>query len=213
MFCRYLYRGLSTGDRPTCDQCLRIHEKLTEKAGLGCILRSLADTINTVWALSSSSSSREEETLTRKKLLLLYKNAPMFPLHWLWKLKLHFSSQSLFFWIFCHLYYNYIHISFPSLVLKILLNPYNQFVHLSTCYEHTNLCPSLLFSNGRLVWEDCGPRIQGHNRPLIRSNRRRGILLASSSRGRWGRWDCNTFALRTHGKSCRRIHVHVKLRR
>ncbi|KAK9120849.1 hypothetical protein Syun_018466 [Stephania yunnanensis] len=45
---KYLYRGLSTGDRPTCDQCLRIHEKLTEKAGLGCILRSLADTVNTV---------------------------------------------------------------------------------------------------------------------------------------------------------------------
>ncbi|KAG5538710.1 hypothetical protein RHGRI_019315 [Rhododendron griersonianum] len=44
----YLYRGLSTGDRPTCDQCLRIHEKLTEKAGLGCILRSLSDTMNTV---------------------------------------------------------------------------------------------------------------------------------------------------------------------
>ncbi|GAY54957.1 hypothetical protein CUMW_160770 [Citrus unshiu] len=43
---RYLYRGLSTGDRPTCDQCLRIHEKLTEKAGLGCILRCLADTLN-----------------------------------------------------------------------------------------------------------------------------------------------------------------------
>ncbi|GFP82020.1 actin-related protein 2/3 complex subunit 5a [Phtheirospermum japonicum] len=43
-----LYRGLSTGDRPTCDQCLRIHEKLTEKAGLGCILRSLADKVNTV---------------------------------------------------------------------------------------------------------------------------------------------------------------------
>ncbi|PKU77558.1 actin-related protein 2/3 complex subunit 5A [Dendrobium catenatum] len=45
---KYLYRGLATGDRPTCDQCLRIHEKLTEKAGLGCILRSLADTVNTV---------------------------------------------------------------------------------------------------------------------------------------------------------------------
>ncbi|XP_062175065.1 actin-related protein 2/3 complex subunit 5A [Alnus glutinosa] len=45
---KYLYRGLSTGDRPTCDQCLRIHEKLTEIAGLGCILRSLADTLNTV---------------------------------------------------------------------------------------------------------------------------------------------------------------------
>lgn len=48
MIYRYLYRGLSTGDRPTCDQCLRIHEKLTEKAGLGCILRCLADTVNTV---------------------------------------------------------------------------------------------------------------------------------------------------------------------
>ncbi|KAG6510613.1 hypothetical protein ZIOFF_024666 [Zingiber officinale] len=45
---KYLYRGLATGDRPTCDQCLKIHEKLTEKAGLGCILRSLADTVNTV---------------------------------------------------------------------------------------------------------------------------------------------------------------------
>ncbi|KAG8391545.1 hypothetical protein BUALT_Bualt01G0198800 [Buddleja alternifolia] len=45
---KYLYRGLSTGDRPTCDQCLRIHEKLTERAGLGCILRSLADKVNTV---------------------------------------------------------------------------------------------------------------------------------------------------------------------
>ncbi|KAE8715241.1 Actin-related protein 2/3 complex subunit 5B [Hibiscus syriacus] len=45
---KYLYRGLSTGDRPTCDQCLRIHEKLTERAGLGCILRSLSDTVNTV---------------------------------------------------------------------------------------------------------------------------------------------------------------------
>ncbi|GKV12779.1 hypothetical protein SLEP1_g23888 [Rubroshorea leprosula] len=45
---KYLYRGLSTGDRPTCDQCLRIHEKLTERAGLGCILRCLADTVNTV---------------------------------------------------------------------------------------------------------------------------------------------------------------------
>ncbi|KAK8950600.1 Actin-related protein 2/3 complex subunit 5A [Platanthera guangdongensis] len=45
---KYLYRGLATGDRPTCDQCLRIHEKLTEKAGLGCILRSLAETVNTV---------------------------------------------------------------------------------------------------------------------------------------------------------------------
>ncbi|KAG6384384.1 actin-related protein 2/3 complex subunit 5A [Salvia hispanica] len=45
---KYLYRGLSTGDRPTCDQCLKIHEKLTERAGLGCILRCLADKVNTV---------------------------------------------------------------------------------------------------------------------------------------------------------------------
>ncbi|ERN00185.1 hypothetical protein AMTRI_Chr13g116070 [Amborella trichopoda] len=45
---KYLYRGLATGDRPTCDQCLRIHERLTERAGLGCILRALADTVNTV---------------------------------------------------------------------------------------------------------------------------------------------------------------------
>eukprot|EP00252_Welwitschia_mirabilis_P019152 TRINITY_DN4361_c0_g1_i1.p1 TRINITY_DN4361_c0_g1~~TRINITY_DN4361_c0_g1_i1.p1 ORF type:complete len:142 (-),score=18.07 TRINITY_DN4361_c0_g1_i1:300-725(-) len=45
---KYLYKGLATGDRPTCDQCLRLHEKLTEKAGLGCIVRALADTTNTV---------------------------------------------------------------------------------------------------------------------------------------------------------------------
>ncbi|XP_019462580.1 PREDICTED: actin-related protein 2/3 complex subunit 5A [Lupinus angustifolius] len=45
---KYLYRGLATGDRPTCDQCLRLHDKLTEKAGLGCILRFLTDTVNTV---------------------------------------------------------------------------------------------------------------------------------------------------------------------
>ncbi|KAG7535557.1 Actin-related protein 2/3 complex subunit 5 [Arabidopsis thaliana x Arabidopsis arenosa] len=44
---KYLYRGLSTGDEPTCEQCLMIHEKLTERAGLGCILRCLSDT-NTV---------------------------------------------------------------------------------------------------------------------------------------------------------------------
>ncbi|XP_010463234.1 PREDICTED: actin-related protein 2/3 complex subunit 5B-like isoform X1 [Camelina sativa] len=45
---KYLYRGLSTGDESTCDQCLMIHEKLTERAGLGCILRCLSDTTNTV---------------------------------------------------------------------------------------------------------------------------------------------------------------------
>lgn len=45
---KYLYRGLATGDRPTCEQCLKIHEKLSETAGMGCILRCLADTVNTV---------------------------------------------------------------------------------------------------------------------------------------------------------------------
>ncbi|CAA0412171.1 unnamed protein product [Arabidopsis thaliana] len=45
---KYLYRGISTGDEPTCEQCLMIHEKLTERAGLGCILRCLSDTTNTV---------------------------------------------------------------------------------------------------------------------------------------------------------------------
>ncbi|KAH7278041.1 hypothetical protein KP509_38G021200 [Ceratopteris richardii] len=45
---KYIYRGLSTGDRPTCEQCLRLHEKLTEKAGMGCIVRALADKRHTV---------------------------------------------------------------------------------------------------------------------------------------------------------------------
>ncbi|KAL1190996.1 Actin-related protein 2/3 complex subunit 5B [Cardamine amara subsp. amara] len=45
---KYLYKGLSTGDEPTCEQCLEIHEKLTERAGLGCILRCLSYTTNTV---------------------------------------------------------------------------------------------------------------------------------------------------------------------
>ncbi|MCO5550627.1 hypothetical protein L7F22_004116 [Adiantum nelumboides] len=45
---KYLYRGLSTGDRPTCDQCLKLHEKLTQRAGMGCIMRALADKRNTV---------------------------------------------------------------------------------------------------------------------------------------------------------------------
>lgn len=48
--CRYLYRGLATGDRSTCDQCLRLHEKLTEKGGMGCIMRALVDTWNVVWS-------------------------------------------------------------------------------------------------------------------------------------------------------------------
>ncbi|MCO5602097.1 hypothetical protein L7F22_056225 [Adiantum nelumboides] len=45
---KYLYRGLSTGDRLTCDQCLKLHEKLTQRAGMGCIMRALADKRNTV---------------------------------------------------------------------------------------------------------------------------------------------------------------------
>ncbi|KAE8702770.1 Actin-related protein 2/3 complex subunit 5B [Hibiscus syriacus] len=45
---KYIYRGLSTGGPATCDRCLKIHWKLTAKAGFGCILRSLADTVNTV---------------------------------------------------------------------------------------------------------------------------------------------------------------------
>uniref|UniRef100_A0A7C9CJX9 Actin-related protein 2/3 complex subunit 5 n=2 Tax=Opuntia streptacantha TaxID=393608 RepID=A0A7C9CJX9_OPUST len=45
---KYLYKGLSTGDRSTCEQCLKIHEKLTQRAGLGCILRCIADKTNTV---------------------------------------------------------------------------------------------------------------------------------------------------------------------
>ncbi|EFJ06624.1 hypothetical protein SELMODRAFT_153217 [Selaginella moellendorffii] len=45
---KYVYRGLATGDRTTCDQCLRIHEKLTDRAGMGCIMRAIADTWNVV---------------------------------------------------------------------------------------------------------------------------------------------------------------------
>lgn len=45
---KYLYRGLETGDRGMCDQCLRLHEKLTEKAGMGCIIRALSDRRQTV---------------------------------------------------------------------------------------------------------------------------------------------------------------------
>lgn len=40
---KYLYRGLETGDRRTCEQFLLIHESLTKKAGMGCIVRALAD--------------------------------------------------------------------------------------------------------------------------------------------------------------------------
>ncbi|KAM7497369.1 hypothetical protein LguiA_021783 [Lonicera macranthoides] len=50
----YLYRGLSTGDHPTCDQCLWIHEKLTQTAGLGSILHSLSDTEKLIVVLYNS---------------------------------------------------------------------------------------------------------------------------------------------------------------
>jgi len=45
---KYLYRGLATGDRITCDLCLRLHEKLYEMAGIGCIMRAISDTQNLV---------------------------------------------------------------------------------------------------------------------------------------------------------------------
>lgn len=45
---KYLYRGLATGDRITCDICLRLHEKLVEIAGIGCIMRVISDTQNKV---------------------------------------------------------------------------------------------------------------------------------------------------------------------
>jgi len=45
---KYLYRGLATGDRITCDFCLRLHEKLYEMAGSGCIMRAISDTQNLV---------------------------------------------------------------------------------------------------------------------------------------------------------------------
>eukprot|EP00475_Leptophrys_vorax_P046245 TRINITY_DN9866_c0_g1_i1.p1 TRINITY_DN9866_c0_g1~~TRINITY_DN9866_c0_g1_i1.p1 ORF type:complete len:167 (+),score=10.78 TRINITY_DN9866_c0_g1_i1:75-503(+) len=45
---RYVYRGLSTGEPALCAASLRVHEKLTEKAGLGCIMRVLADKKHTV---------------------------------------------------------------------------------------------------------------------------------------------------------------------
>jgi actin related protein 2/3 complex subunit 5 len=45
---KYLYRGLATGDRITCDLCLRLHERLYEMAGIGCIMRAISDTQNLV---------------------------------------------------------------------------------------------------------------------------------------------------------------------
>ncbi|CAI5471711.1 unnamed protein product [Closterium sp. Yama58-4] len=45
---RYLYRALRTGDPSLCARALRVHEKLTEKAGLGCIMRVMADRKHTV---------------------------------------------------------------------------------------------------------------------------------------------------------------------
>eukprot|EP00850_Spirogloea_muscicola_P025117 SM002223S07077 [mRNA] locus=s2223:91:480:+ [translate_table: standard] len=38
---RYLYKGLATGERALCDACLRLHAALTERAGIGCIVRAL----------------------------------------------------------------------------------------------------------------------------------------------------------------------------
>jgi len=38
---RYLYRGLA--DREACSQLLEWHGALTEKAGMGCVMRALAD--------------------------------------------------------------------------------------------------------------------------------------------------------------------------
>ncbi|TYI98158.1 hypothetical protein E1A91_D01G193500v1 [Gossypium mustelinum] len=35
IYTQYVYRGLSIGDHTTCDQCLKIHEKLIEKVGFG----------------------------------------------------------------------------------------------------------------------------------------------------------------------------------
>ena len=48
MLMKYLYRGLATGDRITCDLCLKLHEKLFEMAGIGCIMRAISDTRNRV---------------------------------------------------------------------------------------------------------------------------------------------------------------------
>lgn len=45
---KYLYRGLATGDRITCDLCLKLHQKLFEMAGIGCVMRAISDTHNTV---------------------------------------------------------------------------------------------------------------------------------------------------------------------
>lgn len=45
---KYLYRGLETGERGMCDQCLKLHEKLTNKAGMGCIIRAISDRRQTV---------------------------------------------------------------------------------------------------------------------------------------------------------------------
>jgi actin related protein 2/3 complex subunit 5 len=38
---RYLYCGLA--DREACSQLLEWHGALTEKAGMGCVMRALAD--------------------------------------------------------------------------------------------------------------------------------------------------------------------------
>ena len=45
---KYLYRGLGTGDRITCEVCLRLHEKLFEMTGIGSVMRAISDTQNLV---------------------------------------------------------------------------------------------------------------------------------------------------------------------
>eukprot|EP00899_Mesostigma_viride_P005838 jgi/Mesvir1/15255/Mv06476-RA.1 len=39
---KYLYRALSIGESNTSAICFRLHEKLTEKAGVGTIIRALS---------------------------------------------------------------------------------------------------------------------------------------------------------------------------
>lgn len=38
---KYIYRGMEGGE--SCNQLLRWHAVLTEKAGMGCIMRALAE--------------------------------------------------------------------------------------------------------------------------------------------------------------------------
>eukprot|EP00243_Klebsormidium_subtile_P009239 TRINITY_DN4578_c0_g1_i1.p1 TRINITY_DN4578_c0_g1~~TRINITY_DN4578_c0_g1_i1.p1 ORF type:complete len:147 (-),score=18.08 TRINITY_DN4578_c0_g1_i1:346-786(-) len=45
---KYLYKGLASGEKAVCDQCLRLHERLTERVGVGSIIRALGDSKHTV---------------------------------------------------------------------------------------------------------------------------------------------------------------------